>query len=189
MSSAGSAARAGGPGSGVSRLVILVVHSLGLGACLAPARGDAQDRPPARMRMEARADLIRSTRGGDGRVHATNAVHGSIGGAVPLGRYVRLAVIGGAGVTDDRDELNASARGDVVARFVLDPDFGDRWAPYAGGGLTARYERPAAWRGYLNASLGLEGPRVGRLAPFLELGFSGGRRLGIGLRDAAGGRR
>ena len=116
------------------------------------------------------------------------AVQGALGVTLPLGNYVRLDAVAGAGVERSAGTSRGSARGDLVARFLLDPFRQARWSAYGGAGVSGmRTEED--WRGYLLAVIGVEGPAVRRLLPALELGLGGGARIGIVLRGAAPGQR
>lgn len=118
------------------------------------------------------------------------AVHAGYGMSVPLGLYVRGGVVLGAG--PGRHGLEG--RSDLIGRFSFDPFRQSRWAPYAGGGLSARYNSTAdgGGKGYLLYFLGIEGPLSGRTVgwvPALEVGLGGGARLGVIVRRGVRGRR
>ncbi len=101
------------------------------------------------------------------------------------GRYVRVAAVGGMGGSWNDGSSGLSARAELLGRFMLDPDFASRWAPYAVGGLGARYDRVAdGWRATLIFALGLEGPNLNGVVPFFEAGLGGGGRFSVGLRKA-----
>jgi hypothetical protein len=109
---------------------------------------------------------------------------------VPLGLYVRLALGAAAGAAWTAREARASGRVDAIARFLLDPFFQSRWAPYGGAGVSARYvAADERWHGFLVIAVGLEGPRSGGVVPAIELGLGGGARLGVVLRRALPDRR
>jgi hypothetical protein len=131
-----------------------------------------------------RGPLIQPAGRVDVFVSSITAVQGAVELSTPAGRYMRVAAQGGIG--GSRGEGGASglsARAELLGRFMLDPDFHARWAPYAAGGLGARYDRVAdGWRATLVIALGLEGPDWNGVVPFLEAGFGGGARLGLGLR-------
>lgn len=118
-------------------------------------------------------------------VSSINAVHAGAEFSVPAGRYLRVAATGGLGGSWNEDSSGLSARAEVVGRFVLDPYFSSRWAPYAAGGLGARYDRIGpGWRATLIVAIGLEGPDWNGVVPFFEAGYGGGARFGMGLRRA-----
>lgn len=99
------------------------------------------------------------------------------------GRYVRVAAVGGLGGSWNERTSGLSARAEVVGRFVLDPNFVARWAPYAAGGIGARYDHiTPGWRATLIVALGVEGPDWNGVVPFFEAGYGGGARFGVGLR-------
>jgi len=117
-----------------------------------------------------------------------SALQGALGLTLPLGNYVRLDAVAGAGVERSGGATHGSARGDLVGRFLLDPFRQSRWSGYAGGGLSA-LRTEDDWRGYLLAVVGVEGPGARGLLPALELGLGGGARVGVVLRSAAPDRR
>ena len=59
-----------------------------------------------------------------------------------------------------------SARGDAVVHFLLDPGHRMRWSPYAGGGVGARRDGSADWRGVAIFVAGVNGLRWIVHAPF-----------------------
>lgn len=174
----------------------LLVAALAVGARSAEGQGegDGQERQ-RRLRGELRADAI---------VARSTAYQVALGAGLPVSNYVRLSGVLGAGMTRPPApaEARPSARADLVLRFLLDPFREAHWAPYAGAGLSVRadveryfgggdtaQERPRG-RGYLLMALGVEGPEVGnRMMPALEVGFGGGTRVGVVLRQARAGRR
>lgn len=106
--------------------------------------------------------------------------------SVPAGRNLRTALVGALGGSTRHGETGLSARAELVGRFLLDPDFTARWAPYAGGGIGARYDRIRNWSGVVSLFVGLEGPNWNGVVPFLEVGYGGGGRFGMGLRKTRG---
>jgi hypothetical protein len=135
---------------------------------------------PARPQPEMRLDVIAAR---------ATALHAGVGAALPLGRYVRVELVGAAGSLLGADRPSFSARGDAVARLMLDPEFATRWTAYLGGGASARYDEPHDWRALLVVLFGAEGPRWRGTVPFVEVGYGGGFRVGVGLRRAMVGRR
>jgi hypothetical protein len=135
----------------------------------------------ARLQPELRADVIAAR---------ATAVEVGAGASAPLGIYVRLGLVAAAGAAWAGREARASGRIDAVARFLLDPFFQSRWAPYAGGGVSARYvATDERWRGFIALVVGLEGPRRGGTVPAVEVGLGGGARIGVALRRALPDRR
>jgi hypothetical protein len=153
-----------------ARLTILAV------ALLAARDATAQRAGP---RPLVRADVV---------LARATAVQGALGLTLPLGNYVRLDGVAGAGVERSAGASGASARGDLVGRFLLDPFRQSRWSGYAGAGLSA-LRSEGDWRGYLLAVIGVEGPGAHGVLPALELGLGGGARVGVVLRSAASDRR
>ncbi len=145
-------------------------------ALLALAAGGAHaqiDRGPL-IQPAGRVDVF---------VSSITAVQGGVELSTPAGRYMRVAALGGIGGSRGDGSSGLSARAELLGRFMLDPDFNARWAPYAAGGLGARYDRVAdGWRATLVIALGVEGPDWNGVVPFLEAGFGGGARLGLGFR-------
>lgn len=155
----------------------LVLSAL-LPAALGAARLQGQQR--VTVQPEGRVDVLAARR---------TAVQGGVGVNVPAGRSVRLELVGAAGASTIGGDAGFSTRLDGIARYLLDPDFVSRWGAYGGGGLGARYDRGAGWRGVLIALIGLEGPRWGGVVPFVEVGYGGGARVGAGVRRAVAERR
>jgi len=145
---------------------------IGLAATVARTGSAQQDRA---FQNEWRADLF---------LASSTTVQAGGGGAWTLDRNVRLVALGGAGSTFTNGVGQFSARADLLARYVLDPDRQDKWALYGEGGLGLRYEAAPSWRGVLVAIVGLEGPKWGNWMPFIEAGYGGGFQLGFGLRRA-----
>ncbi|HEY7878869.1 MAG TPA: hypothetical protein VIC55_11610 [Gemmatimonadaceae bacterium] len=137
----------------------------------------ARSVPAQRMewpiQMGGRVDMLASS---------ITAVQAGAELSTVAGRNVRIALITAAGVSWNDGRSGLSARADLVGRFLLDPDFTMRWAPYVGGGLGLRYDRIADWRGTLIAVIGVEGPNVSGVVPFFEAGLGGGVRFGFGVR-------
>ena len=107
-----------------------------------------------------------------------DAIHAGVGATVPLGNYVRAGIVGATGLSGD----GRSARIDVLARFHLDPFRESRWAPYAGGGLTTRFDRGRNAHTYLMLLAGIDGPAANGLGTSVEAALGGGGRVGIILR-------
>lgn len=160
------------PGSGTPRNgregVTLTNAALTILAALWVASSQAYAQEAPRLQSEARLDAVA---GGDWAVHA------GAGLTTPLGTYVRFGIVAGVGP----GAAGMSGRTDLIARFTLDPFRDKRWAPYAAGGVSARY---GPSRTYMVLMAGVEGPTAGRLAPAFEIGFGGGLRAGLILRQA-----
>ena len=124
----------------------------------------------------ARADVI---------VAAKPAAHLGAGVAWRTGTYLRSGLEGGIGASED----GISGRLDIVNRFHLDPFRESRWAPYAGGGLSTRFDDNAETRVYLLVLFGVDGPAKRGLSTSLEAGFGGGGRIGVVIRRASAERR
>jgi hypothetical protein len=150
-----------------------------LAVLLCAGRGEAQQRG-ALLQPAVRADAFFA------RIVAFQA---GVGVSVPAGTNVRVSLVGAMGGSTEDGRRGVSARVDGVARFLLDPTFATHWVPYAGGGVSLRYDRAPRWRGVLVVLLGLEGPRRGGVVPFVEAGWGGGVRVGFGFRRALRGRR
>ncbi len=132
-----------------------------------------------------RGPLIQPAARVDVFVSSVTAVQAGAELSAIAGRYMRIAAVGGVGGSRDNGSSGLSARGELLGRFMLDPDFHSRWAPYAAGGLGARYDHVAdGWRATLIFAIGLEGPNLNGVVPFFEAGFGGGGRFSVGLRKA-----
>jgi hypothetical protein len=121
----------------------------------------------------------------DAIVSSMSAVHAGAGVTTSLGTYLRSGLVAGAGVS--RDGL--SGRVDLVNRFHLDPFRESRWAPYAGGGLTARFDEGHRPRAFLLLLVGIDGPVKNGLTTSIEAGLGGGGRLGVIVRRTRAERR
>jgi hypothetical protein len=141
---------------------------------VAPRAAGAQSATRTAPRLLVRADAV---------LARANAVQGGLGLTVPLGNYVRLDGVAGAGVEWSGGESRGSGRFDLVGRFLLDPFRQSRWSGYGGAGVSA-LQAEGEWRGYLLAVVGVEGPGGRGLLPALEFGLGGGTRVGVVLRRA-----
>jgi hypothetical protein len=129
--------------------------------------------PPLKAQtIEARVDAIAA---------GPAAIHAGAGFSVPMGTYVRTGAAGGIGFAKNG---SPSGRIDAFARFHLDPFRQHRWAPYGGGGLTARFDDNRSTRYYLLVFLGIDGPPSHRIATSIEAGLGGGGRIGVIVRRA-----
>lgn len=159
--------------SGVPLSFLLALCAL---AALAAPRASAQLSRGPLIQPAGRVDVF---------VSSVTAVHAGVELSAVAGRYMRIAAVGGLGGSWSDGSSGPSARAELVGRFLLDPDFTSRWAPYAAGGVGARYDRVAdGWRGTLILALGMEGPNLEGVVPFFEAGFGGGARFSVGLRKA-----
>jgi hypothetical protein len=122
--------------------------------------------------IEARIDAITA---------GPAAIHAGAGFTVPMGTYVRSGFDAAIGSSND----GISGRFDGFARFHLDPLRQHKWAPYGGGGLTARFDDNRSTRYYLLVLLGIDGPVTHRMSTSIEAGLGGGARLGVVVRRAA----
>jgi hypothetical protein len=140
---------------------------------VAPASARAQLRVP--VAPELRLDLIGAR---------PTSVQGAVGVEIPAGTYMRIGVLGGAGVTIDGDASSrAAGRVDVLARFLLDPFRQTRWGFSAGAGVSVRADPGEKVRPRLLAAIDLEGRRTSAgLSPSVQIGLGGGVRGGVGLR-------
>lgn len=132
----------------------------------------------ARAYPEVRADAIF----GAGSVFQLGA-----GGAIALGYYARLALIGATGVDRVPGGYVRSERADLLMRFLLDPFRESRWGISAGGGISLRHDaaHPVV-RPYLVVLLDVEGPRRNGFSPALQIGLGGGARVGVAFRRSTG---
>jgi hypothetical protein len=122
----------------------------------------------------------------DGFFARRDEVHVGLGASLPLGGYVRAALVGAAGAREG-DSPGRTGRLDLVARFLLDPYRELRWGAYGAGGASQRLG-PGA-RTYLVAVIGAEAPPVRGWLPTFEVGLGGGVRVGlIARREIPGAR-
>jgi hypothetical protein len=168
-----------GPRAVTARVATLRRTSVMLVAMLVAVRGLGAQDESARY-SDYRADVIVG--------HGTTA---SLGGGVqqPLGYYVRLGVIGAAGLTWRDGARATSGRVDVVARYLLDPFREIAWAPSLGGGVSVFWvDGETRVRPYLTLVADVEGPRIrrGTLSPALQVGLGGGARISLALRTSRG---
>ena len=126
--------------------------------------------------IEARMDAI---------IRNPPAIHGGAGFTVPVGTYVRSGFDAAIGAS----RHGISGRIDLVNRFHLDPFRQHKWAPYAGGGLTARFDDNRSNRLYLLIFAGIDGPASHGLGTSFEAGMGGGARIGIVVRKTTKERR
>ena len=127
----------------------------------------------SRLQAGARLDVLASS---------ITAVQAGAEVSAKVSTNVRIGLTLAAGESSAHGRTGFGARADLVGRFLLDPVFQMRWAPYAGGGLGVRYDRIGDWRGTVIVVLGVEGPNWSGVVPFAEAGFGGGVRLGVGFR-------
>ena len=145
-----------------------------------PCTTRAQDRAP--VRPEVRVDATAAD---------VQRLELSAGAAIPIGTYVRVALLAGGGLARDdrsgslayRDRV-AAARADIIARFQLDPFHQSLHGLYSGAGVSYLATRGERGRAYVTLLAGLELRDRGHIAPAIELGLGGGVRLGIALRRA-----
>jgi hypothetical protein len=125
----------------------------------------------------------------EGRIDAIAAnpaaIHAGAGFTIPLGTYVRSGLDAAIGSSEN----GISGRLDWMNRFHLDPFRQHRWALYAGGGLTARFDDDRANRVYLLILAGIDGPQSHGIGTSVEAGLGGGGRIGVIIRHATAERR
>lgn len=162
--------------------IVKYLRALLAAAALVLPAGAAAQRGEQKVQAEARIDGIFSEQ---------TAVHAGLGLSVPAGLYVRTGLVLGAGI----GRHGFDARTDLIGRFSFDPLRQSRWAPYAGAGVSARFNSTADGeaKGYLLFFLGMEGPMPRGLTtavvPAVEVGLGGGVRVGVILRRGVHARR
>ena len=142
---------------------------LAVGSTTALARAQA-------IEPEARVDAIVAHR---------SAIQGALGADIRVSPELHLELAAGAGPSfGGGGGTSFGARGDAIFRFLVDPRHAMRWSPYGGGGIGARYDgsRSPEWRAVAIVVIGANGPRWKHMIPFVEAGFGGGVRLGLGVR-------
>ena len=152
---------------------IAVLAGAALLATLAPRGARAQQRPVTVPEL---------------RLDATSAhvprLELSGGAVIPVGIYVRLALIGGAGMAKEQGTYHTVARGDAIVRFELDPLKQHSHGAYVGGGLSVLGRSGPHVRAYLALVGGLELRQRAGWVPSIEAGLGGGARVGVSLRRA-----
>ncbi|HET6680720.1 MAG TPA: hypothetical protein VFG84_05930 [Gemmatimonadaceae bacterium] len=113
-------------------------------------------------------------------------VHLGVGVAIPVTTYMRVAGIAAGGAVSTDGTSEPAARGELLARFVLDPLGERRWGLYGAAGVGAFWDNEIAWRGRLLLSAGIEGRLQGAWTPALEVGLGEGLRIGVVMRRRAG---
>ena len=147
-------------------------------ACLTAPVGAQEQGLGLQPHLRADAVLAREAAG-----------HLAAGVSVPVARYVRVDLTLGGGIGErPAGGTRAEGRGDLLGRFVLDPEFSREWAMYGAAGVSV-IAAGGTTRELLLVALGAEGPRWGGAVPFAEIGLGGGIRLGFGVRRARAGRR
>jgi hypothetical protein len=111
-----------------------------------------------------------------------NTLQAGGGLTVPAGIYVRVAMDVAGGTTWHDGGAHASGRGDVIARFSLDPLRESPLGLSLGGGVSVPVVEGDRARPYATIVLDLEGRRRGAWTPAVQLGLGGGARLGIAIR-------
>jgi hypothetical protein len=149
---------------------------LAVALVLVPAAG-AHAQRERHARTELRTDLFIAHR---------PTVHIGVGVAIPLTTYMRVAGIIAGGAVSADSSVEPAARGEVLARFVLDPLGERRWGLYGAAGVGAFWDNETAWRGRLVLSAGIEGRLRGAWTPAFEVGLGEGLRVGVVLRRRAG---
>lgn len=122
----------------------------------------------------------------DGMVGRGSTIQAGAGEELPLGYYVRLGLIGAAGVTRRDGVTTHGERVDLVARYLLDPFRETPDALSLGGGMSFVAEPGKRLRPYLVVVADIEGRRRGSWSPALQIGLGGGARIGVVLRRSRG---
>jgi len=150
-----------------------------------PAPAPSPVAPPAATQTATRPGKVVPEVRLDGIIASLSALHLGAGFTIPAGTYVRTGAVAGVGFS--RNGL--SGRIDALARFHFDPFRQSRWAPYGGGGVSARFDKDEKTRAYLLLLFGLDGPVNNGATPSFELGLGGGARIGVIFRRATAERR
>jgi hypothetical protein len=82
-----------------------------------------------------------------------------------------------------------SGRVDFINRFHLDPFRESRYGPFAGGGISTRFDHNRTGRVFLLLIVGVDGPVSRGVTTSFEAGLGGGARLGVVIRRATRERR
>jgi hypothetical protein len=154
----------------VSITKVLSQLLLAIGCAIAASAG-AQVAPASYP--ELRVDAI------NGR---GNTIQAGGGLTVPAGIYVRVAMDVAGGATWRDGSGHASGRGDVIARFSLDPLRESPLGLSLGGGVSLPVVDGDRVRPYATVVVDLEGRRRGTWTPAVEFGLGGGVRVGLAIR-------
>ena len=138
--------------------------------------------------VDGRGSPLRLVVRADAFLARVDAAHIGLGATRDLGSYVRLDGVVAAGLREGGNR-GASARAEIIGRFLLDPFRQARWGVYAGGGLIARHDEAARSRGYVTLLVGAELPGSGQVLPAVEVGIGGGTRIGLVIRRGRPNRR
>jgi hypothetical protein len=151
-----------------------------MGSAVVPASSRAQQAVASGVMPELRADVIAGDR---------PALHVGAGVQVPVGYYVRVGIIGAAGVGEGAGR-HRSGRVDLIARFLLDPFRQTRYGLSLGGGVTLRADQGDRVRPALLMVADVEGRRATPgWVPAVQVGLGGGVRVGVALRRGVPGAR
>ena len=170
------------PRAARARRIALVVLAVALAGVARPARARAQGPAAPRVSPELRADLL---------LGRQPAIQAGAGVQIPVGYYVRVGLVGAAGVRlDDAAHRGAAARADarvdLLTRFLLDPFRQSRYGLSVGGGVSVRAEPGDRARPLLLLAIEVEGRRsASGVVPAVQLGLGGGFRAGVLLRRAS----
>ena len=158
----------------ITKVLLRVPFAIGwaLGPSIGPSLG-AQVAPASYP--ELRVDAI------NGR---GNTIQAGGGLTIPAGIYVRAAMDVAAGATWHDGSAHASGRGDVIARFSLDPLRESPLGLSLGGGISVPVIEGDRVRPYATIVVDLEGRRRGTWTPAVQLGLGGGVRLGLAIRHS-----
>jgi hypothetical protein len=155
-----------------ARLVLVCLAAAASAPSTALAQADTFKISP---QFEARVDALAGP---------PSAAQLGVGANVAAGYYIRVGLDAAAGPAWHDGATVLSGRVDLASRFLLDPFHESAWAPYAGGGFTAQWDRDGNRRGDLLLLIGVEGPAHAGWRTAVELGLGGGARLGVVLRRA-----
>lgn len=156
--------------------------ALVLAVATLPAVSRAQQHPPVRAEI---------------RVDATSAnvdrLELGAGAAIPMGTYVRVALLAGGGIArydarpDGSRRTVSAVRGDVIARFQIDPFHQSARGLYGGGGVSYLASEGARGQAYVTLAAGMELRDHGPVAPAIEVALGGGLRVSVALRRSGRG--
>jgi hypothetical protein len=107
-----------------------------------------------------------------------------VGATYAAGYYARISLGAGYALPLETTLNGIRWRADLLVRGIFDPFRQQRYGLSLGAGLSYRRSRT-----YLAVVMDLEGPEVRGVLPALQVGVSGGPRVGIVLRRAIRGRR
>jgi hypothetical protein len=153
-------------------------------SCVAAVCGGAR---PAAAQGASAAPRVQPELRVDALLARASALHVGVGARMRAGPLLRVSAVAAAGLARAGDaaggrEAVGSLRGELVARYLFDPNGEHRRGVYAGGGLGVRRDGSGPWSELLVVVAGVEGQARRGLVTAAEVGVGGGVRIGVVFR-------